>query len=281
MTTETSDVRAVDENGVWPFVSDVTLAGIPSTYLAQPDRGDAPMVLFSNGFGAPRSEAVLPGIPQNRISPRLVAGMLTAGYRILVPENPGHGERLGDAPSPFDALARCARGEGADLLRTAMEETPALIDGAVSAGLVGRAEDVVIVGHSWGGLHAILRLLGDARIRGGVALIPVIEPTSLPALAEFGAQSRLADLDLTELTRKHLAGRPLSLLAGQTDWIAPAALAHRFAVRLRADPDGAGDAVEYEEMSDAGHGYHARELDHVMEWLAHVAPVDQRAVADG
>ena len=248
-------------------VRDLTLAEVPCTFISSsPDASGAKLVIFMNGLGSARSEAIPPGVKQNPISPPLVDGLLRAGYNILIPDNPSHGDRRSSGESAIDSLVACFAGRQPDPLELAMRETPALVDAAVAAGLVNSAEEVAVVGHSWGGLNAVLRLVGDQRIACGIAIIPVIDPT---CLRQFSALSSplLRDFSLADLTIGGLAGRPLLLIAGGDDDIAPSSYARGFVETVRAEA-AAGDRLSYVELPGVGHTYSREQLSISLSWLS-------------
>jgi pimeloyl-ACP methyl ester carboxylesterase len=250
--------------------------GVPSTFIASAP--SAPLVLFSNGYAAPRSQAVPPGAPENPISPPLVSGLLAAGYNVLVPENPKHGERLNGDETTTRELTRGFLGQGPDLSQVTVDETARILDDAVGHGLVTSASDVAVLGHSWGGYQSILRLTGDRRIACGVALIPVIDPRCLEPFAALPPGGRLDDRPLALRAVEGLHARPLLIIASSDDEVAPAPYARRFVRTLRANPP-AGSGVDYRELDSAGHHYDPRQLATILAWLPRHLPAARSVCA--
>lgn len=247
--------------------------GIPSTLIT--GTCDAPLVLFSNGYSAHRSQAIPPGVPENPISPPLVTGLLEAGYNLLVPENPGHGDRLGAGERTSDRLVQSFLGEGPDLIQLTADETSSLIDDAVERGLVSSPSRVGVFGHSWGGFQSVLRLLGDERIACGVALIPVIDPRCLDPFAALPRGIRLDDRSLVERAILRLQSRPLLLVASSDDDVAPPEFVRDFVRTVRADKT-AGDGIDYLEFDGVGHHYDPRQLAAILPWLQSHLPTSRR-----
>lgn len=244
--------------------------GVPSTFIRSSQT--APLVIFSNGYAAPRSEAVPPGVPENQTSPPLVVGLLLAGYNVLVPENAGHGERLDTGDSTTAALTRSFAGDGPDLVRRTIDETAGIVDGAVNYGLVSSAKNIAVVGHSWGAFQSVLRLVGDERIAGGVGLIPVIDPRCLHPFKSLASGSRLDAKPLVKRAIEGIRSRPLLLIASSDDDVAPAETVREFVRSLRAS--STGSAVEYLELDDVGHHYAPAQLAATLVWLHANLPTD-------
>jgi len=249
---------------------ELTLAGcVPATLLrpATP-RG---LILFSNGFGAPREEAVPPGVAQNPISPPLVTGLLGAGYDVLVPENPAHGERLAQGETTVDTLLASFRGEAPNVLDTMQHETIALVDDLLARG-IGTAGRIAAIGHSWGGLATLLRLAGDPRIGVGIALIPVVDPRCLDSLKPCASGPVLSRFELSGRLAPVLADRPLLIVTGAADAVAPAALTRATvaAIRVQGNPT----ALSHIELAGVGHEFTPEQLAVSLEWLDRHLPHD-------
>jgi len=250
--------------------------GVPATFMAAGP--GAPLIVFSNGFGAPRAQAVPPGVPENRISPPLVLGLLEAGYSVLAPENPGHGDRLANGDTTSDALTRSFLGDGPDLVRLTVDETPAIVDSAVEHGLVSSPDRIAVLGHSWGAYQSLLRLAGDERIACAVALIPVIDPRCLDPFAALPRGIRLDERSLIDLTVEQLRSRPLLVIASSDDDVAPAGYARELVETLCATA-ATGDRVDYVELDGVGHHFDQRQLDAIMLWLQSRLPTRRSARA--
>lgn len=244
---------------------ELTLAGsIPATLMRVPDsRG---LVIFSNGFSAPREQAVPPGVPENPISPPLVRGLLGAGYDVLAPENPAHGERRAEGMSTLDALSASFAGTGPDVLEVMQAETTALVDDVISRG-IGRSGRIAAMGHSWGGLATMLRLTGDPRVDLGIALIPVVDPRCLDSLRPFAHGPVLSHFDLVDRLGPALGARPLLVISGAVDDVTPPELTRRFIERIRVE--FRPPSLSYYELDGVAHEYDLAQLSLALDWLHH------------
>lgn len=243
--------------------SELVLAdSIPATLMTVP--GARGLVVFSNGFSAPRQQAVPPGVPENPISPPLVAGLLAAGYDVVAPENPAHGERLAPGQNTLDALSSSFGGESSNVLDAMQEETAALVDDIIATG-IGTPGRIAALGHSWGGLATLLRLAGDQRIDCGVALIPVVDPRCLDSLKSFSSGPVLSRFDLAERVGPALGQRPLLIIAGAIDQVTPPDLTRDFVSRLRAAYRP--PRFSYVELEGVGHEYAPAQLARSLDWL--------------
>jgi dienelactone hydrolase len=250
---------------------------IPATFLRVEDSVARPLVIFSNGLTAERHEAIPPGIPQNRISPPLVSALLTAGYNVLVPENPLHGERKPEGRETIDLLRSALARDAHAFLGQVFSESRRIIDGASEQGLVAPGAGIAAIGHSWGGLQSVLRFLGDPRVMTAVAIIPVVDPTSLEQFRLLrDATGRDGTGDLVDWLagefRRAAQARPIEFIVGGDDDIAPAAVTRTFAAALRAGPYADfADRLGYVEMLGVGHAFDEREVDEMLSWLKRFA----------
>ena len=253
-------------------VRDLELAtargNIPATFLRAKGSAKRPLVIFSNGLGAERHEAVPPGVPQNRISPPFVTALLNADYNVLVPENPLHGERRPAGQRTLDSVHSALTGDARGFLDQVFNESREIIDGSLEQGLVTPGASIAAIGHSWGGLQSVLRFLGDRRVTTAVAIIPVVDPTSLDQFRSLQhATGNLVEWLAGEFHRTADA-RPIKFIVGADDVIAPAVVARTFAAALHAGPylDFA-DRLGYAELPGVGHGFDEREVDETLSWL--------------
>lgn len=241
---------------------------IPASYLYAEDSVARPLVIFSNGLRAERHQAIPPGIPANQISPPLVIALLNAGYNVLVPENPLHGERTPAGRDTMDLLRSALTRDARAFLGQVFGESSRIIDGAFEQGLVAPDAGIAALGHSWGGLQSILRFLGDPRITTAIAIIPVVDPTSLVQFRSL----RDSTGDLVEWLsgefRRAADARPIKFIVGAEDDIAPAAVARTFAAALLAGPyANFPDRLDYVELPGVGHDFDEREVDETLSWL--------------
>ena len=247
---------------------EVTAAGVPCTVISAPGPAARPTVLFSNGLNSWREQARPPGLPENPISPPLVAGLLGAGYDVVVPEIPAHGDRRGPGSETADQIAASLSGEGPDLLDLAVRETPRIIDDLAAQGVIGDVHRVGVIGHSWGGLQSMLRMVGDSRVTCGIALIPIIDPVELDPFRSLRGRTSFS---LSTLLARTLGGRPLLLLPGALDEIAPASFVTALVDTLRTTAPDAAAGLGYEVLPGLGHAYDERllelSLDRLRRWL--------------
>lgn len=227
------------------------------------------LVVFYNGFTAPKEQGLPPGAPNNRVSPNIVAGLLNAGHDVLIPEMPGHGDRK-RAWEQVAALHReSITGERADYLAMAREESPLIVDAALEMGLVADPGRLAVVGQSWGGFQAIAKLAADPRIRCGAAIMPVCDVTLLPDFADLGGSPRARTGNLGPDLGEALAPRPLLVIAGGRDTLCTPAHIAEFVDGISPAYAAAGvpDRLQHLVLEEAGHEFDARQVDGVLALL--------------
>ncbi|GAA5190666.1 hypothetical protein GCM10023322_46370 [Rugosimonospora acidiphila] len=272
----------------WPHARTVFLpAGdepIPAIHIDAPAAARrGALVIFYNGFSGNKEQALPPGVPQNRVSPNIVAALINAGYDVLVPDAPGHGDRKRAWQDIVALHQRSFTGSGPDLLATARAETTALVDGALELGVVSSAKRIAVVGQSWGGLQTLLKLASDERIACGAAIMPVCDVTVMPDFANLGDSERIAVSGPSPRLGPSLAPRPLLVIAGGkdslttpehiqvfVDGIAPAYRKAKAQANLR-----------HVVLEEVGHEFDARQVDAVLEWLDRHLPAAKASRARG
>jgi len=221
------------------------------------------LVLFYNGFTAPKEQGLPPGVPNNRVSPHIVASLLNAGHDVLIPEMPGHGDRKRAWEQVAVAHRDSFTGRGADYLAMARDESSLIVDAVLAQGLVTDPARLAVVGQSWGGFHAIAKLAADPRIRCGVSIMPVCDVTLLPDFADLGDRPRVRSGNLGPDLGAGLAARPLLIIAGSRDTLCTpehiAAFVSGIAPAYAAA--GASDLLQHVVLDDAGHEFDARQVD--------------------
>jgi pimeloyl-ACP methyl ester carboxylesterase len=85
---------------------------------------------------------------------RIGADLSAAGYRVIAPDMPGHGESAVSTAHHIDAIA-------------------ALIDGFIGA---LNLEQIILIGHSWGGATALALAGGDHPARERLTRVGLIDP---------------------------------------------------------------------------------------------------------
>jgi DNA-binding MurR/RpiR family transcriptional regulator/pimeloyl-ACP methyl ester carboxylesterase len=272
----------------WPHTRSVFLptAGdpIPAILLTREDPPrPRPLILYFSGYNWAKEEA-LPGSGSvnNPICPRFIAALLNAGYHVLVVDAQAHGERKRPWEDTQTLLYESLSGKGLDVLVAARTEAPFLVDGARSLGVSGDATPIAVVGQSWGGLQALYTLAGDARIVCGVSIMPVIHIPSLIYLLErerfpsLEGMPRVVASEPGPWMAGLLAPRPLLLICGEKDEIAPARNTRRFAEAIRPSymAAGATQHLEYMVLPNVEHEYNKRMIDETITWLArYLAPL--------
>ena len=249
------------------FTIDLSSGGVPCTLLGAAT--DGPLILFSVGFGASRRDGMPPGRAGNDLSPTLVTGLLDAGYRVLLVENPEQGERLSLASDPVEAV-RAGLVRRPNILDLTQSETPALLDHLVRRNVVDDPGRVATVGHSWGALNAMLRLAGDVRIACCVAVIPVVDPSDLVSLEDL--VDTLRGFSLADRLAIGRRARPLLLVSGALDGVAPESSVRHL---LDVSASGAG-GISWSSLPDVAHRLDPREVELMVEFLRTHLPVDGR-----
>ncbi|SDP17653.1 alpha/beta fold hydrolase [Actinacidiphila guanduensis] len=230
------------------------------------------LVIFYNGFTANKEQAVPPGTASNRVSPNVVAALLNAGYDVLVPDAPGHGDRKRAWEDAVALHQDSLAGKGPDLLAQAREEATALVDGALGLGIVSGADRIAVVGQSWGGLQALLKLAGDRRISCGAAIMPVCDVTQLPQFADLGAAPRVRESGPGPQLAELLAPRPLLLIAGERDPLTTPEHIADFAAAISPAYATATDHLRHVVLDGVAHEFDPRQVDEVLVWLARHVP---------
>lgn len=240
---------------------------IPATWLHHGENHPRNLVIFANGLRAHRHEAVPPGIPANRISPPLIEGLFGAGYDILVPDNPLHGDRSPTDGDTIAAISAGLTGASGDPLQATLDETRGLVDAVLDLGIAAAPQRIAVLGHSWGGLQSILRYTADPRIAAAVAIIPVVDPAVLDEFAAASAgRDRLSEL--AERVRRSAAGRPLRLLTGADDAVAVPGSVRTFVDLVAPAFAEAPERLSLIELPGVGHDYSPEQLRWSLEWLA-------------
>ncbi|SEG95160.1 transcriptional regulator, RpiR family [Actinacidiphila yanglinensis] len=259
----------------WPHARTVFLPRgggedpIPCVQIdAPPEARRDCLVIFYNGFTANKEQALPPGVAGNRVSPNLVAALLNAGYDVLVPDAPGHGDRKRTWEDAVALHQESLSGKGPDLLALAREEATALVDGALGLGVVAGADRIALVGQSWGGLQTLLKLAGDRRIACGAAIMPVCDVTLLPQFADLGAAPRVREGGPGPHLAELLAPRPLLLIAGDRDPLTTPAHIADFAAALAPAYADVPDRLRHVVLDGVAHEFDARQVDEVLDWLS-------------
>jgi DNA-binding MurR/RpiR family transcriptional regulator/pimeloyl-ACP methyl ester carboxylesterase len=271
----------------WPHTRSLFLPTdgdpIPAILLTREDPPQPrPLILYFSGLSSTKEQA-LPGRggTQNPICPRFIAALLNAGYHVLVVDAQAHGERKRPWQQTITLLRESFNGKGQDVLAAARADARFLVDGALALGLGGEqpAPALAVVGQSWGGLQTLYTLAGDTRIACGVTIMPVIHILHLPQFVDLEEGSRIVAGEPGAWMGAHLAPRPLLLISGGRDEIAPARNTQAFAEAIRPAyrSAGANQHLECIILPDVGHGYHERMVDEMLAWLARSLPAPHKA----
>ena len=158
----------------WPHIRRLTLdlqpAG-PASVIAL-THGDQtprpPVVVVLGDLDQVKEDGVLPGRPDNPLTPAVVAGLLNLGYSVVLVDGPGQGSR-----KPADVSAESLRrageqGLGPDLLDLGQREAPALYRGLIEAGIADPGR-IALVGWWWGADQALHHLAGEPGFTAAVA----------------------------------------------------------------------------------------------------------------
>jgi dienelactone hydrolase len=250
---------------------------VPAIHITAPESvRRQTLVVFYNGFTAPKEQGLPPGAPNNRVSPNIVAGLLNAGHDVLIPEMPGHGDRKRAWQDAAALHRESFTGQGADYLAVAHDESPLIVDGILGMGLVSDPARLAVVGQSWGGFHAIAKLAADPRIRCGAAIMPVCDVTVLPNFADLGDEPRVRSGNLGPDLGAGLAPRPLLVIAGGRDTLCTPEHIAAFVSGLSPayEAAGASDRLLHVVLDETGHEFDARQVDGVLALLDRNLPSD-------
>lgn len=283
---------------LWPSTRTVFLPTdrdpIPAILLTHEDPPrPRPLIFYFTGLNHTKEEA-LPGLggTHNPVCPRIIAALLNTGYHVLVVDALAHGMRKRAWEDTLTLLLESLSGAGTDVLAAARADAPFLVDGARTLDVTGEKMPIGVVGQSWGGLQALYTLASDSRIACGVAMMPVIHiPATLdqePALRSkegfttFEGLPRVVDGEPGAWMGPHLAPRPLLLLAGEKDTIAPSHYTRAFAEDLQPAYTTAAGNLECKILPGVRHEYSRQMLEETLAWLArHLpAPTSEQAGLD-
>ena len=284
-------VRAASEMGgpagpaspwrAWPHVRSVFLPTdadpIPCLLLVREEPPEArPLVIYFSGICSTKENA-LPGLPNNPnpVCPKIVASLLNAGYHVLVVDAQAHGDRKRGWQETWTLLHESFTGTGDDFLAAARQEASYLVDGVLALGVSGDDPRVAVIGQSWGGLQSLLTLVGDTRLVGGVGMIPLLSIASLFGFTDMTQIPRVATHTPGAWMGSYLAPRPLLLLIGDSDEIAPPHYAETFIEDIRPvyQAIGAEEHLEWKRFPDLGHRFDVRLVEATLAWLDRYLPL--------
>jgi DNA-binding MurR/RpiR family transcriptional regulator/dienelactone hydrolase len=249
---------------------------IPAVLLAHEDPPQArPLILYFTGMGISKEQA-LPGFGGtfNPICPRIIASLLNAGYHVLVIDALAHGARKRAWQDPYILIFESLSGKGEDVLAGARVDAPFLVDAVPGLGLSNGTPPLGIVGQSWGGLQSLLTLASDSRIACGVGIMPIIHIAHLSNFAALEGAARVEAGQPGAWMGPTLAPRPLLLISGELDQVAPTRHAQAFVDSIcpayRAA--GAGERLQCTVLPGVGHYYHPRMIEETLAWLGRYLP---------
>ncbi|WP_116953403.1 alpha/beta fold hydrolase [Jiangella endophytica] len=260
----------------WPHLRDLYIPfpdhdPIPATLLSQPpDSPSASLVILFGGHRSSREQAVPPGIPVNRELPSHAAALLNDGHHVLVVENPGHGARKREWENASDLVGFSLDGRGEDVLEIAWTQAPHIVDAVLD--LPERIDPgrIAVVGQSWGGLQAMLTASGDQRLRCVAALMPVCFPTTVREYGRYAGRPRVEQASLLGERGRQLATRPLLLVSGEHDHVAPSPEVRRLEEGLRPqyESGGRGEELVHVELANVGHTFSRDATEQMLAWVA-------------
>ncbi|WP_345637232.1 hypothetical protein [Rugosimonospora acidiphila] len=264
----------------WPHRRQLLLstsgAPIPAILLSQPQPAKTPsLVIFYSYVGARKEELAPPQGAGDYVSPYFVSALLNAGHNVLLPDPPGHGERKWVWQDTNELFRAGLLDEGPDYLEQVTTETPELIDAALALGVVSSPAQIAVAGQSGGGMQTLLKLAADPRIGCAVAVMPICDITLLSSFADLGERRRTIAGGPSPRMGNQLAPRPLLLISGGQDIVAPASHIESFheGVAPAYRRAGAEDNLRYLRLDDVAHRFDGRQVDAMLEWLdRHLSP---------
>jgi len=258
----------------WPHRRDVLLATsgqpTPAILLSQPTPPKKrSLVIFYSRIGAAKEQLAPPRTPDDYVSPHFVAALLNAGHDVLLPDAPGHGDRKRVWEDTQELFRAGMRGEGPDYLEQITTETPDLVDAALALGVVSSPAQIAVAGQSGGGMQTLLKLAADPRIACGVAVMPICDITLLKQFTDLGSLPRTIAGAPSPRMGNQLAPRPLLLIGGGQDVIAPASHIEAFhdGIAPAYQRAGAADNLRYLGLDDVAHRFDARQVNAMLDWL--------------
>ncbi|MFD7159833.1 hypothetical protein ACFV9C_34910 [Kribbella sp. NPDC059898] len=259
----------------WPHRREVFLPTdgdepIPGVLLFHQTPVPAPsLVLYLTGMNGSVAAAVQPATRDSHIDAAIIAALLNAGHTVLVTDNPAHGARKRQWESPEELIRSSLQGTGDDVLARSRSEATALVDGALALGIIDDPSRLAIVGQSWGGLQALLKMSGDPRIACGVGIMPLCDAAALEPFHEFADAARVQASSLLGPLAATIAPRPLLLISGSDDPTATHDQVDRFEAHLRPEYAAAGKTADLEHirLAHVAHHFDPGQIEHTIEWL--------------
>jgi DNA-binding MurR/RpiR family transcriptional regulator/dienelactone hydrolase len=267
----------------WPHSTEVLLptssTPIPALLLSQPDPPKKrTLVIFYSRIGARKEQLAPPRCQMDSVSAHFVSALLNAGHDVLLPEAPGHGERK-HVWEDTDELYRAGlQDQGPDYLEQVSTETPDLIDAVLALGLVSSPTQIAVAGQSGGGMQTLLKLAADPRIAAAVAVMPICDIGLLSQFTDLESTRRAIAGSPSPRMGNQLAPRPLLLIAGGQDGVAPASHIEAFhkGIAPAYRRAGATQNLKYLGLDDVAHRFDGRQVDAMLDWfdrhLRHPAP---------
>ncbi|MER7250630.1 hypothetical protein [Kribbella sp. NPDC000426] len=258
----------------WPDTKEVLLPTsgppIPALLLTQPNPPKKrSLVIFYSGIGARKEYLAPPRRPEDYVSPHFISALLNAGHDVLLPDAPGHGERKRGWEDTSDLFRAGIQDQGPDYLEQVSTETPDLIDAALALGVVSSPAQIAVAGQSGGGMQTLLKLAADPRIAAGIAVMPICDITLLAQFADLESSRRLIAGSPSPRMGNQLAPRPLLLIGGGQDTVAPASHIEAFhdGIAPAYQRAGAAQNLSYLGLDDVAHRFDGRQVDAMLEWL--------------
>jgi len=157
---------------------------------------------------------------------------LAAGHRVASFDLPNHGERVDEHGEGLPGMAKAIE-SGSDVFGDIRDTGRALIDHAVTQGWT-RADEVMLLGVSRGGLSAMHIMAGDERVGAAAVLAPVTHLPALNAFAHLEGNPIIAQSNADALVDR-LADRWLLVSNGETDPVVDERACFAFYSRLVAN----------------------------------------------
>lgn len=258
----------------WPHVKRVFLPNkndvpIPALLLTCEEPPlPRPLILYFGGLLQAKEEA-LPGAGDHHLCHSLIAALLNTGCHVLSVDARAHGERKRSWENSESLLLESFSGKGEDVLKGALHDAPALVDGALALGVTSNPPLLGLLGLAWGAHQALLSFAGDPRISCMVGVMPICYTPQLREFAHLASAPRILNGDPGPWLGPRIAPRPLLLIVGEADIWADPAHARQFLDEVRPSYNALNvdDHLQAVFIPQLEHVEHPQQITATLNWI--------------
>ncbi|MBD3267652.1 alpha/beta fold hydrolase [bacterium] len=190
------------------------------------------------------------------------------GCNLLAAELPYHGERREKKDQPAaQYLIKHIHHEELNPFNMAFNDFKAIIDFLIEK-RIATPSKIAVAGMSWGALHALYALKKDRRIRCCIALLPVCKITTLVEFRNMETEPIIQKHEPLQFI-ENIAPKPLLMLTAEKGSRSDPKYAVELYRKLQAEyhEADAEDCLAYSMILGAGHAYHPKMSQMVVNWL--------------